>query len=454
MLALAAAPAEAVAKPSPVTEFSLTSRWISGLAQGPDGTIWYAGTVGQREHQEGRIGRVGVDGPIGEAAVAGGPRSIAIGDEGDAWFFVSEGAQKVGRLSSQGVFSPFPLAEGAYYPGDATASAGGGIWFTMGRGTSSGPQGDRPDTVGRITASGAVTEFPLPQSESRPGGIVESRDGSAWFTEYFGNRIGRIDSSGQLTEFPLPAGSLPIGITVDADGNVWFTESGSGKIGRIDPAGNLVELGLPPDVRPLEIAAGADGRIWFTRDGVAVHDGVLVYHGLGGLGRITPAGRYSEVLLPNPESDPDDIVAGDEGSIWYSAMGERPCEGGGMTCMMWEPKNPAIVGRVSPTPLTTAILGKRSLVSGREAGVVLACEGGNASDRCRGKVELKLHGTPIGSSRYSLAADQRSTITIAVRPKLRSLMGRRMRARVLAKASASTGRTSRRELVLVRSRVG
>jgi streptogramin lyase len=439
LLALATAPAVAVASSTPVVEFNLQSRWIGSLAQGPDGAIWYTGTVG-RKHWEGRIGRVGPSGPTGETPVPEPFQAgLAVGPEGDAWFLGGEA--KVGRLTPTGAYSQVAIAPGEDFTGHATAARDGGIWFTKGRG------GSGTDTIGRIDPNGTVTEFPLPHGESRPMAIVEAGDGDAWFTELFGDRIGRITPSGHLTEFRLPSGSRPVGITADEQGNIWFAEQGSGKIGRIEAAGDLKEFNLPASTVPGQIAAAGDGRLWFTQ----VVYGFGLDHKLGTLGRLTPAGRYSEVKLPDPESQPIDIVAGQEGGVWYAAMGEGPCEGGGGTCMVWEPKNPAIVGHISPTLQRTAIESERVRLRHRGVEVLLGCEGGEASERCSGRLKLKQGGRILGSVGYSLAADQRHLVRVRLKRPLRSVFGTHEKAHVTAIVVASDEHHAQHGITLVRA---
>ena len=365
---------------------------------------------------------------------------IAVGPEGDAWFL--SGEAKVGRLTPTGVYSQVAIALGDDFTGYTATARSGGIWFTKGRGSFG------PDTVGRIDQNGAVTEFHLPQGESRPMVIVEASDGDAWFTEYFGDRIGRITPSGQLTELPLPPGSRPAGITADAQGNIWFAEQGSGKIGRIDAAGNPTEFTLPAGAVPDQIAAAADGRLWFTQVVYAPDPG----HKLSTLGRLTPAGRYSGVKLPDRESQPVDIVAGKEGDVWYAAMGEGPCEGGGGTCMMWEPRNPAIIGRISPTPLRTVIESKRVRLPHRGVKVLLGCEDGEASERCSGRLKLKQGGKVLRSAGYSLAADQRHLVQVRLKRPLQSVFRTHKKARVAAIVVASDGHSERRAITLVRGK--
>src|SRR5438477_9334091 len=57
---------------------------------------------------------------------------------------------------------------------------------------------------------GSITEFPLPAAGSVPLVITPGPDGNLWFTEYRGGRIGRVSTSGAITEFNVPnASSLP-----------------------------------------------------------------------------------------------------------------------------------------------------------------------------------------------------------------------------------------------------
>ena len=84
--------------------------------------------------------------------------------------------------------------------------------------------------------------------------------GNLWFTG--GNSIGRITPSGQITEFPVPTNnSIPEGIAAGPDGNLWFTETSNvgNKIGRITPGVPGVQIGdtralVSHDMLTLELA--------------------------------------------------------------------------------------------------------------------------------------------------------------------------------------------------------
>jgi len=82
-----------------------------------------------------------------------------------------------------------------------TAGPDGALWFTDLDG----------DAIGRITTSGSITEYALPNPDSGPTGITAGPDGALWFTEAYGSRIGRITTAGAITEYALAAGSNPWG---------------------------------------------------------------------------------------------------------------------------------------------------------------------------------------------------------------------------------------------------
>src|SRR5262249_47267100 len=71
----------------------------------------------------------------------------------------------------------------------------GNLWFV-----------EQSGKVGRITPSGAVTEFPIPTYASVPTSITET-GGNIWFVEYLGNKVGMITPAGAITEFPIPTSS-------------------------------------------------------------------------------------------------------------------------------------------------------------------------------------------------------------------------------------------------------
>lgn len=71
------------------------------------------------------------------------------------------------------------------------------------------------------------------------------------------------------------------------------------------------------------IAAGPDGAFWFLEASpYTTHSGTVV---LGNrVARISASGVISEFEIPTPDANPDDIVAGSDGALWFTeAIGNR-----------------------------------------------------------------------------------------------------------------------------------
>jgi virginiamycin B lyase len=125
-----------------------------------------------------------------------------------------------------------------------TAGADGNLWFTESHRTGN-------DSIGRISPTGAIREFPLPDS-GIVNGIVAGPDGNLWFTEavfdsqsqmYSASQIGRVSTNATFQEYPLPDRlNVPFSLAVGPDGNLWFTEPGTNTIGRLVTL--LADLGI------------------------------------------------------------------------------------------------------------------------------------------------------------------------------------------------------------------
>jgi len=63
----------------------------------------------------------------------------------------------------------------------------GNVWFTEQIGNK----------IGRITTGGTFTEFPVPTAACQPQGVASGPDGNIWFTEQTGSKIGRITTGGK-----------------------------------------------------------------------------------------------------------------------------------------------------------------------------------------------------------------------------------------------------------------
>lgn len=231
------------------------------------------------------------------------PLSVTAGPDGNLWYTKYMNGQ-IGRLSTTGTVTEFPLPTKLGRPVGIAAGPDGNLWFAI--------QGTTPSkhAIGRSTPSGTITEFPIPTTAVAEE-IAPGSDGNLWFTEPGGNRIGRITPSGSITEYPVTtAASFPIGITAGSDGNVWFSESDGNQIGRITPAGDITEFPIPTAAsEPGRMTLGPDGNVWFTQ------------YGKNRVGRITPAGVVTEFPIPTADSRPRGIISGPDGNLWVSMMG-------------------------------------------------------------------------------------------------------------------------------------
>lgn len=228
---------------------------LDAITPGPDKNLWFTSP------DRNRLGRVTTAGKLlPEIALAGdaAPSGITQGPDGNMWFSEAgpeEGPGRIARRTTAGASVGTTKLPGDHSADEITTGPDGALWFTE----------QVASRIGRITTGGVVTEYPLPTPGSSPADIAPGPDGALWFTEADGNRIGRIATSGAITEFPIPTrGSEPEGIVAGPDGNLWFTESGAAKVGRITPFGAITEFSTPtPTSAPSDITAGSDGRLWF-----------------------------------------------------------------------------------------------------------------------------------------------------------------------------------------------
>lgn len=171
---------------------------LRGLTTGPDGAIWFTeGFSGA-----GSIGRITTDGhmttyPLPSTAYA--PLRIVSGPDGALWFteignpLLSSVPDKIGRITTTGEITEFALPKGHKSPTGITKGPDGALWFTEAGAESPDPRqhSHAPSWIGRITTQGEITEYPLPHGGSSPYTIAASAS-ALWFSEYSGQRIGEL----------------------------------------------------------------------------------------------------------------------------------------------------------------------------------------------------------------------------------------------------------------------
>jgi len=232
------------------------------------------------------------------------PYAIAAGPDGALWFTGSSGT--IGRMSTAGTFSQFPLPATGF-PLAIVAAPDGALWSQIG-----------DDQVARVTTSGSATEYSIDD-----GALVFSMtigpDGAIWFTN---GGIGRLTTTGAFTQFSTE-NYAAYGITTGADGNLWFSgtdiTTGGGVIGRLTPGGlvSAYPLAAGLAIKPGTIATGEDGAVWFAAE---AGSGTAQ----ASIGRITTAGAITMygVPLQSYYSFPaPSIAAGSDGALWFTGNG-------------------------------------------------------------------------------------------------------------------------------------
>lgn len=212
----------------PATEYQLPAGSDPrGITLGPEGYAWFA------EWGTHKIGRITPTGELKEYEVGGSktgeqldPVAVAVGPEEDVWF-AAEGVNggkgcscgKIGKITPGGVVSEYGWLPERIQPAHLTAGPDGeaAMWFT-----------DREsDKIGKITTSGSVT---ISEAKGPVEGIVAGQgkeDDALWFADY-SHAIGKITPTGAITEYQLPVGREPNAITLGPEDDIWFTGSAAG----------------------------------------------------------------------------------------------------------------------------------------------------------------------------------------------------------------------------------
>jgi virginiamycin B lyase len=272
------------------------------IANGPDGALWFA------ERAAGRLGRITTAGAISEIVMTGPARfqfGVTTGSDGNVWstgisvpvLNAQEGGapspdNAVFRTTTSGVVNAFALPKDSF-PKQIVSGPDGSLWFV-----------ERYGKIGRITTTGAITEFSIPGGG--PAGITVGPDGALWFGAVGGDFVGRITTSGTISKFPLPNGAGPFGVATGADGNLWITEYYGDRIARMTTSGAFIEYALTTGSLPRGIVAAPDGNLYFTESGT------------GKIGQITTAGAIVELSIPTANRTPTGIAVGPDGNLWFT----------------------------------------------------------------------------------------------------------------------------------------
>lgn len=265
--------------------------------------------------------------------------------DGSLWW-TGQGA--FGHLSPGGAMTtvPYPSSWTGNQSGNSLIPGpDGNLWFTI---VVTNPTTNGGNYVGKLSPTGAITEYPLSRLNRAPAPIVLGPDGNLWFTEYGfaftrvspqqkqDGVIGRVTPAGAVTEFPIPTGNVhPLGLTVGPDGNLWFTAITSADpttasnppttadiVGRITTSGAVTIFHVPGQTETMsDIVVGPDHNLWF---GLGSYSAFSSANQASQLGRITTSGQFlSSVTVPSSLSGgtngglPGNLVVGADGNMYY-----------------------------------------------------------------------------------------------------------------------------------------
>jgi hypothetical protein len=174
------------------------------------------------------------------------------------------------------------------------------LWFTE----------SNTNRIGRISSTGAFTEFPVATSNLGSAAIAVGPDGALWFIESL-SKIGRITTSGVFTEYLIPGntGNL-LGLVAGPDGALWITDWL--KIWRMTTSGAVTGYSTV-DSFGRSITVGRDGALWF---GLQSEVPTLP----DSIGRMTTAGVFTNTPTPTIRSLPQGIAVGPDGSLWFTEL--------------------------------------------------------------------------------------------------------------------------------------
>jgi virginiamycin B lyase len=204
-----------------ITEFSTFVPDAPGfITDGGDGNVWYGGQsdVGYQSETtpsaQGHYKTLSVNAGVG--------RIVRASDH--ELYFTEFNAGKIGHILSTSSTITETTVGGSPY--GFVSGPDGNLWYSDGMNSS----------INQLApgSSAPMKTFLTPTLSSRPGDIAVGNDGALWFTEGNGNMIGRITTSGAMSEYPIPtAAANATGIATAPDGSIWFIENAPAKIGRL-----------------------------------------------------------------------------------------------------------------------------------------------------------------------------------------------------------------------------
>jgi virginiamycin B lyase len=153
---------------------------IGAITAGPGGDLWFM--------HDGILARISPTGALTDHVAEVGDAGLAAGPDGNLWAAGSVVDPQTGqsvssfidRISPTGNITRFDLGSADNTPASIQAGPNGNLWFAQ----------PSIDQIGRITPAGRITLFPVPTAFSEPTVIAPGPNGNLWFTEAKSRQIG------------------------------------------------------------------------------------------------------------------------------------------------------------------------------------------------------------------------------------------------------------------------
>lgn len=206
-------------------------RPVKRLTNAADGTVWFAGGDLFRGGGLARVTAAGIEHarvltPV-DCSEDGFVDGLGIDPDGNAWLtLLGYDCDELVRVTPTGQTTKHSIntahVTDVAPPDLLVIGSDGNVWFTEGSG------------IVRMTPSGSSSWFRTGLSEWQ-GDITDvalGPDGNVWFSAYRRSRIGRLSPSGVVTHFDLPDGLIPQRFAAEPDGNLWLATQ-DGRIARV-----------------------------------------------------------------------------------------------------------------------------------------------------------------------------------------------------------------------------
>lgn len=228
------------------------------ITSGPDGNLWFT----EQGPAPGVAQMLITGNKITEYHIAGSaPTFITGGPVQNTLVFSDPGNNAIGTITTAGAVSEVPIPTANANPLGITISSRDTqqVFFVENNASKIGILNVQTNTI---------TEVPTVTPNAGPTTIVEGPDFALWFTENNVAKIGRITTTGAISEFSLAPATSAGALVTALDNNLYFGDAVQNKIGRISgiTPSTVTEFAIPTaNSQPGTMALGPDGRIYFTQ---------------------------------------------------------------------------------------------------------------------------------------------------------------------------------------------